>query len=446
MRSIPLIAAGLVVTSAYALDTKQLPHEMRSSDPFSMPLIIEAGESDWSDYGTEAPPAPIPAPVAASKNGKADRTAQRQVPAPREAPSRPVTKDTARLGDPIPVAAAPAQAVEAPTPDAVPVPPPSPAKVVVAAPASEPIPVPAGVLADVQPKQAVASPVPASLPKTADVPAGPSPKKQDDAAATRSAQKDSPKLEADKLPKIDAAAIEKGLAGVIEATSEKPVEAPAKVEKKDKVEKVEKPEEKEKPKPHFTGNQGKAKPVVLASVSKPVGMPNGDLMRTVRYFDSWNLTCDLNLGKNERICSVEQSVAKDAETFVWKIATAQDKKAIVHFDFTAKADAVPGLKVVIAGFERSIAAEEWACGADRCTAYFPIAGIVQSWFSGNPSVKFRYSVDGKPVELDATMGGFETAMRAASEDPFGIKTARATTDTKSQGEKVASAEAAPEKR
>lgn len=174
------------------------------------------------------------------------------------------------------------------------------------------------------------------------------------------------------------------------------------------------------PKPHFTGQQGKAKAIALASLHGEDG--NGDRLHIERAFQNWKLSCAMQITRNERICAIHQNLREgEAERFSWQIATTATAKPVVVFDFTAQADPAAGLHISIAGFDKIVPATEWACEGTRCTTSMPIVGPVSSWFTNSSQIRFRYQRDGVPVTLDASMAGFETAVQALA-NPLGLKT------------------------
>ncbi len=172
----------------------------------------------------------------------------------------------------------------------------------------------------------------------------------------------------------------------------------------------------------FTGNQGKAKAPDLAVLPKGT-VDNGDVLKMTRAFGDWSLSCDMQLDLNERICRIEQSISSGAdEKLNWKIATKPNGRPVIVFDFTDKIDPGPGLEVSFSGFEKSLAATEWACDAGKCQTSMDIVGPVAGWFSDAPQIAFSFTRDGQKVRLNASMKGFQQAM-AASQNPLGTQKA-----------------------
>ncbi len=174
------------------------------------------------------------------------------------------------------------------------------------------------------------------------------------------------------------------------------------------------------PKVRFTGSQGKAKAPDLAVLPKGT-VDNGDVLKMTRAFGDWSLSCDMQLDLNERICRIEQSLASGAdEKLNWKIATKPNGRPVIVFDFSDKIDPGPGLEVSFSGFEKSLAATEWACDAGKCQTSMDIVGPVAGWFSDAPQIAFSFTRDGQKVRLNASMKGFQQAM-AASQNPLGTQ-------------------------
>ena len=175
------------------------------------------------------------------------------------------------------------------------------------------------------------------------------------------------------------------------------------------------------PKPHFVGQQGRAKPVALASLRGEDG-GTGDRLVLTRQFGAWSLKCDMLISRNERICAIEQALrANEADAFTWRLATSAAGKPLVVFEFTDRAEADKGLGISIAGFDKTIPATEWACADGRCSATMPIVGPVSSWFTNTSQIQFRYDRGAESVKISAAMSGFESAV-AALQNPLGLKT------------------------
>lgn len=174
-------------------------------------------------------------------------------------------------------------------------------------------------------------------------------------------------------------------------------------------------------KPRFTGTQGKAKAPDLAILPKATS-DNGDVLKMSRGFGDWKLSCDMQLDLNERVCRIEQSITHaSGEKLTWKIATKPNGRPVIVFDFSDKIDPAAGLEVSFSGFEKSLAATEWACdSAGKCQTSMDIIGPVAGWFSDAPQIAFSFTREGQKVKLDASMKGFQQAM-AASQDPLGQK-------------------------
>lgn len=184
------------------------------------------------------------------------------------------------------------------------------------------------------------------------------------------------------------------------------------------------PKEPVKPAPakaHFVGQQGRAKPIALAGL-RGDDSGNGDRLTLTRQFGSWALHCDMQISRNERICMIQQTLRSgEADAFAWRLATSAAGKPIVVFEFTDRAEAEKGLGISIAGFDKTIPAEEWACNAGRCTATMAIVGPVSSWFTNSSQIQFRYDRGAEAVKISAPMSGFEAAVQAL-QNPLGLKT------------------------
>ncbi len=188
-----------------------------------------------------------------------------------------------------------------------------------------------------------------------------------------------------------------------------PAEAPSRVEKPVKVER-----------PHFTGSQGKAKPVTLAALKGDE--ESGDRLLINRTFHAWTLKCAMQISRNEKICAIHQTINESGpDRFAWQLATNSSGKPVVVFEFSAEADADPGLQISIAGFDKSIPATDWSCEATRCTGSMPIIGPVSSWFTNTSQIRFTYRKSGVPFTVTAAMTGFEQAVTAL-QNPLGLKT------------------------
>lgn len=175
-------------------------------------------------------------------------------------------------------------------------------------------------------------------------------------------------------------------------------------------------------KPKFTGTQGKAKAPELAILPKGTA-DNGDVLKMTRSFGDWSLSCDMQLDLNERVCRIEQSIPNGADDkLVWKIATKPNGRPVIVFDFSDKLDPASGLEVSFSGFEKSLAATDWACDGGKCQTSMDIIGPVAGWFSDAPQIAFSFTRDGQKVRLNASMKGFQQAM-AASQNPLGTQKA-----------------------
>lgn len=175
-------------------------------------------------------------------------------------------------------------------------------------------------------------------------------------------------------------------------------------------------------KPKFSGAQGKAKAPELAILPKGT-VDNGDVLKMTRSFGDWSLSCDMQLDLNERVCRIEQSIASGADDkLVWKIATKPNGRPVIVFDFSDKVDPASGLEVSFSGFEKSLAATDWACDSGKCQTSMDIIGPVAGWFSDAPQIAFSFTRDGQKVRLNASMKGFQQAM-AASQNPLGTQKA-----------------------
>ena len=175
------------------------------------------------------------------------------------------------------------------------------------------------------------------------------------------------------------------------------------------------------PKPHFVGQQGRAKPVALATL-RGEESGTGDRLVLARQFGAWALKCDMLISRNERICAIEQALkASEADAFTWRLATSAAGKPLVVFEFTDRAEADKGLGISIAGFDKTIPATEWACAEGRCSATMPIVGPVSSWFTNTSQIQFRYDRGAESVKISAAMSGFEAAV-VALQNPLGLKT------------------------
>lgn len=173
-------------------------------------------------------------------------------------------------------------------------------------------------------------------------------------------------------------------------------------------------------KPRFTGMQGKAKAPELAVLPKGAAV-NGDVLKMTRSFEDWTLSCDMQLELNERVCRIEQSIPHSTgEKLTWKIATKQNGRPVIVFDFSERLDPSKGLEVSFSGFEKSLPATDWACDNGKCQTSMDIVGPVAGWFSDAPQIAFSFTRDGQKVKIDASMKGFQQAM-AASQNPLGQK-------------------------
>ena len=174
-------------------------------------------------------------------------------------------------------------------------------------------------------------------------------------------------------------------------------------------------------KPHFVGQQGRAKPVAMASL-RGEDAGTGDRLVLARQFGAWALKCDMLISRNERICAIEQALkANEPDAFTWRLATSAAGKPLVVFEFTDRAEADKGLGISIAGFDKTIPATEWACADGRCSATMPIVGPVSSWFTNTSQIQFRYDRGAESVKITAAMSGFEAAV-VALQNPLGLKT------------------------
>jgi invasion protein IalB len=211
---------------------------------------------------------------------------------------------------------------------------------------------------------------------------------------------------------------QKGTTGV-EPKVEQKVEAVQKIER----------QKVEPPRPHFTGTQGRAKPIALAGLRGDDD--TGDRLSVSRMFHAWTLRCAMQVSRNEKICGIHQTLNDSGpDRFAWQLATTAAGKPVVVFEFSADADAEPGLHISIAGFDKIVPATEWACDAGRCTGSMPIVGPVSSWFTNTSQIQFSYRRNGAPVTIAAAMTGFEQAVTAL-QNPLGLKAGpeQATTST-----------------
>ncbi len=173
--------------------------------------------------------------------------------------------------------------------------------------------------------------------------------------------------------------------------------------------------------PHFVGQQGKAKAMALAGLrAEETG--NGDRLVLSRQFGAWALKCEMLISRNERVCAIEQALrGGEPDSFQWRLATSAAGKPVVMFEFSAKAEADKGLAISIAGFDKTIPATEWACHEERCSASMAIVGPVSSWLTSSSRIEFRYDRGGEAVRTVAVMAGFEAAVTAL-QNPLGLKT------------------------
>lgn len=164
----------------------------------------------------------------------------------------------------------------------------------------------------------------------------------------------------------------------------------------------------------------------LASLDVPGEVvPWGDRMTVERPFGPWTLRCDLSISRNKRLCALEQTLTAGGGGLLWRLALTPDQGQVLVFSAPSDLDRPSGLSIGAGSFSGKITNDQWSCGR-VCIAIVRFDGGMQRLLLETRTIGMRYRTkSGEEVKLEASMDGFESALEAAAEDPFGKQPARA---------------------
>ena len=162
----------------------------------------------------------------------------------------------------------------------------------------------------------------------------------------------------------------------------------------------------------------RAEPLKLATLSHPDEIVTwGDRMTVTRPFGPWTLRCELSVAQNRRLCSLEQAIEGEGGAAVWRLAQTEDGRQVLIISLPGNMAPATGMKLKFDNFETTVG--NWTC-SKACIAVSLLDGRMQALMLASQMAEMTYEArSGRTVHLTASMAGFEVALQAAAEDPFG---------------------------
>jgi invasion protein IalB len=162
-----------------------------------------------------------------------------------------------------------------------------------------------------------------------------------------------------------------------------------------------------------------AQDIKLAALDDTHASTPGDRMTVIRPFGDWTLRCELSVSQNRRICALEQVLRRETAAVLWRLAQAADGSNVLVWSVPTAMDASRGLTLKLDDFQTTLTG--WTCRS-ACLLVKPLTPAFRTLLLGAGTVEATYTLtDGSTVTLSGTMTGIREAVRAASEDPFALR-------------------------